>query len=99
MKDYKIPKLLSISIPDTLYRQTTGKAADKFFDQAAGKIPNVKNDGKMTGEHAGIGRFGVEARKTGFAANSYGSTACGDILGSAKRQKSPLLRDRDSNPD
>jgi integrase len=45
------------------YRQTTGKAADKFFEQAAGENPDKKVTGKMTGEHAGMGCFGVESEK------------------------------------
>ena len=36
------------------YRQTTGKAIEKFYEQAAGteKKPPQKNVGKMVGEHA-----------------------------------------------
>ena len=38
------------------YRQTETKAADKFYEQAAGE----KMCGKTVGEHAGMGCFGVE---------------------------------------
>jgi len=45
------------------YRQTTGKAIEKFYEQAAGtgKKPPQKNAGKTVREHAETGCSMVEA--------------------------------------
>jgi len=57
------------------YRQT-GKAIDKFYEQAAGHQPKQVKD--FTKEHAGIGHSGVEVKKSGIAATSCDSTACNE---------------------
>ena len=59
------------------YRQATGKAAEKFFEQAAGieKTPTEKMCGKTVGESAGTECSGVETQKTGIAASSCISTS------------------------
>ena len=45
------------------YRQTTGKAIDKFYEQAAGagKTSDTEKGAKTVAEHAGIECSGVEA--------------------------------------
>ena len=53
------------------YRQTETKAADKFYEQAAGE----KMCGKTVGESAGTECSGVETQKTGIAASSCISTS------------------------
>ena len=81
------------------YRQTTGRAAEKFYEQAAGQ-----NDvQEFAHVHAGIGRTGVENGKntcvdscTSFPIFQGRATRCPTIQGLGKK---PLLRDRDSNPD
>jgi hypothetical protein len=45
------------------YRQATGKAADKFFEQAAKGLPVKKIGAKMGVEHAGKGCSGVAGKK------------------------------------
>ena len=58
------------------YRQT-GKAADKFYDQAAGAgaLPGKE----AIGEHAGMGCFGVETKKTGITASPCISIPCNSV--------------------
>ena len=79
------------------YRQTTGKAADKFYAQAAGIAENTAVQ-KTVGGHAGTGCFGVEVAKTGIAITPYISTACNESQESAHGQKTQKWRHRDSNP-
>jgi len=78
----------------THYRQTVGKSADKFYDQAAGHDENTtakKTVGKTVGEHAGMGCFGIEVKKTETDASPCTSTACNDIQESAKGAKNPKV--------
>ena len=62
------------------YRQT-GKATDKFYDQAAGAgtLSGEKTVGKTVGEHAGMGCFGVETEKVQIVASPCISTACNSV--------------------
>jgi integrase len=62
------------------YRQT-GKAADKFFDQAAGagEIPTEKKGGNSVGEHAGMACPEYEVGLLDIYASSGISTACNDM--------------------
>ena len=82
------------------YRQTTGKAADKFYDQAAGIGKNTtpqKNVAKTVAEHAGIGCFGVDAENSDIATTPCISTTCDDMQDNAKEQNSQKWRGQDSN--
>ena len=82
------------------YRQTTGKAAEKFFEQAAGvdKPPTGKNGGKTVGEHAGIALPGVEVKKTDIAVSPYISTPCNDSRCNAKSAKPPPIAGQGFEP-
>ena len=73
------------------YRQTTGKAAEKFFEQAAGanEIPDTKKGAKTVAEHAGIGCCGIETGKTDIAASPCISNACNAMLRNAPFRKTP----------
>ena len=77
------------------YRQTTGKAADKFFDQAAGQRPKQVKD--FTNEHAGMGCSGAETEKVGTITCACISTACSECEDNAKCQNCPKWRGQDSN--
>ena len=81
------------------YRQTTGKAAEKFFEQAAGagKSPVEKIGAKTVAEHAGIGGFGIEAGKTDIAVTSFIANTCNHTQDDAKDQNSKKWREADSN--
>ena len=83
------------------YRQTTGRAADKFFEQAAGigKPSPEKNSAKMGAEHARKGCCVVEEGNGATIASPGISSVCDNTQNNAMVQNHPLLRDRDSNPD
>ena len=68
------------------YRQTTGKAAEKFFEQAAGLQKKVQESAHV---HAGIGCFGVETGKKRTGVTSCDSSTCNDMQGYAKSAKPP----------
>jgi len=72
------------------YRQT-GKAIDKFFDQAA----RQKDVQESAQEHAGIGCFGIETQKHDTSVSHCISSTCNDNQCNAKHQK---YARRDSNP-
>ena len=76
------------------YRQTTGKAADKFYAQAAGISENTavqKTVGKTVGEPAETGCSGVERVKASIFASPCNSSACNDWHESAKEAKNPKV--------
>ena len=76
------------------YRQSTGKAADKFFEQAAGsnKTPGTEKGAKTVAEHAGIECSGVEADSldTIIRASFYPAVSriCNAFLNNAEGAKS-----------
>ena len=75
------------------YRQT-GKAIDKFYEQAAGTGENAatqKTVGKTVGEHAGKGCSGVDAGKTGIATSPCISTACNECACGANGVENPKV--------
>ena len=70
------------------YRQSTGKAADKFYEQAATENTAAqKTVGKTVGEHAGMGCFGIEVENSDFATSPYISIVCDAYQDGAKRAK------------
>jgi len=70
------------------YRQSTGKAADKFFEQAATEnTATSKAVAKTVAEHAGKGCCGVEVENSDFVTTSFISTTCNESGYSAKRAK------------
>ena len=69
------------------YRQSTGKAAEKFFEQAT----RGNAVAESVAEHAGIECFGVEAEKMGFAISPCISTACNESRRNAKGAKMPQM--------
>jgi len=73
------------------YRQTTGKAADKFYDQAAGIGKDIAPQ-KTVGKHACVGCFGVEVENSNIATTPCISTACDDTQDNAKEQNSQKWR-------
>ena len=60
------------------YRQTTGKAVEKYFEQAAGmgEIPGTNAGAKTVQESDGIGCFGVEVENSDIAATSCIPITC-----------------------
>ena len=74
------------------YRQT-GKAIDKFYEQAAGtgKTSGTKKGAKTVAEHAGIGCSGIETGKTGIAVSPSISTPCNAMLHNAPFRKKPSV--------
>ena len=80
------------------YRQT-GKAIDKFYEQAAGAGDFIaeKKGAKTVAEHAGLECSGVEAEETGVVAISCISTTCNDTQDIANGQNSQKWRGQDSN--
>jgi len=77
------------------YRQT-GKAIDKFYEQAAGADKNIATQ-KTVGEPAGKGCSGVEMGKIGNASRPCISTACNENQESARVAETPPITGRDSN--
>ena len=78
------------------YRQTTGKAADKFYEQAAGQQPRKVQD--FAHEHAGIGYYRIETEKIETAVNPCFSSICNDVQDSAKRAESPSIAGQGFEP-
>ena len=82
------------------YRQTTGKAADKFFEQAAGmgEIPAKKKGAKTVQESVGIACCGGEDEKQGFSVTPCFSSLCNDFQDNAKMAKTPSIAGQGFEP-
>ena len=78
------------------YRQATGKAVEKYFEQAAGQQPRKVQD--FAHEHAGIGYYRIETKKTETAVNPYFSSICNDVQDSAKRAELPPIAGQGFEP-